>query len=93
MTSEDGRINGKDDDTLRDVMEAVIQVRDAAARSTTRLETRIDASDMNRRFDRVDQRFDRVETRLDTFEAKRRRPRTASRPHGARVPQRHGNDG
>ncbi len=77
-----------DEYTLRDVMEAVFQVRDAAAISTTRLEATIDAfdtklgaeigalrSEMHRRFDRVDQRFDRVETRLDTLEAKRRRPK------------------
>jgi len=70
-----------DDYTLRDVMEAVFQVRDAAAISTTRLEAKIDAVDTKLGAEigslrsEMHRRFDRVDARLTTLEAPRRRPK------------------
>ncbi len=68
----------KDDHTLRDVMEAVIQVRDAAAISTTRLEAKIDNLETKLDSDigsvrneigslrsEMNRRFDRVDVRFD----------------------------
>jgi hypothetical protein len=65
----------KDDYTLRDVMEAVIEVRDAAAISTTRLEAKIDnlETKLDTKIDseigslrrEMNRRFDRVDVRFD----------------------------
>jgi hypothetical protein len=70
-----------DDSTLRDVMEAMFQVRDAAAISTTRLEPKIDAVDTKLGAEigalrsEMHRRFDRVDARLTALEAPRRRPK------------------
>jgi hypothetical protein len=58
--------------TIDDALAAITTLQDATALSFTRVDTTIDAlrTDMNKRFDLVDNRFDEVDQRFDRLETR-----------------------
>ena len=59
-----------DDYSGKDLMAAILDLRDATASGFARADAKTDQlrDDMNRRFDRVDERFDDVYARFDSMD-------------------------
>ena len=78
------------DYTGADLMAAILDLRDATAAGFARADARLEhevgslRSDMNRRFDRVDERFDRVDERFDRMDEDRVGRAPGIEPNGQR---------